>query len=70
MKPTANAHDQSLGREPGRAVVAVVYERIERIGFSVRLLAVRAARVPYLKANCKDKMVTLPRFRKMRLLVR
>lgn len=70
MKPTANAHDQSLGREPGRAEVAVVYERIERIGFSVRLLAVRAARVPHLRANCKYKMVTQPRFRKMRLLVR
>jgi len=38
MKPIAHTHSQSLGREPGRAEVAVVYERIERIGFSVRLL--------------------------------
>lgn len=55
MKPIAHTHSQSLGREPGRAEVAVVYERIERIGFSVRLLAVRAARVPHLRANCNDK---------------
>jgi len=57
MKPSAHAHSQSLSREPGRAAVTgVVYERIERIGFSVRLLAIRAARVPYLGANCKYKM--------------
>jgi hypothetical protein len=71
MKPHAHAHNQSLGREPGRAaVVGVVYERIERIGFSVRLLAIRAAYVPHLGANCKYKMATQPRFCKARLLVR
>jgi len=66
MKPNAHAHSQSLGR----AAVGVVYERIERIGFSVRLLAIRAARVPHLGANCKYKMATSPRFCKARLLVR
>ena len=71
MKPNAHTHSQSLCREPGRAAeVRVVYERIERIGFSVRLLAIRAARVPHLRANCKDKVVTQPRFRKAHLLVR
>ena len=70
MKPGAHAHDQSLGREPGRAVAGVVYERIERIGFSVRLLAIRAAHVPHLGTNCKYKVATQPRFCKTRLLVR
>ena len=56
MKPSVHTHSQSLGREPGRAEVAVVYERIERIGFSVRLLAIRTARVPHLGANCKYKV--------------
>lgn len=62
MKPIAHApkHRQSLGREPdlAAAAVGVVHERIERIGFSVRLLAIRAARVPHLGANCKYKMAT------------
>jgi hypothetical protein len=59
MKSNAHAHNQSLGREPGRAaVVGVVYERIESIGFSVRLLAASAARVPHPGANCKYKMAT------------
>jgi hypothetical protein len=61
MKPIAHAqtHNQTLGREPGRAaLVGVLYERIESIGFSVRLLAIRPARVPHLRANCKSKMVT------------
>lgn len=58
MKPIAHAHNQSLDREPGRAAVGVMYERIERIGFSVRLFAIRAARVPHLEANCKYKMAT------------
>jgi len=65
MKPNAHTHNQSLSREPGRAaLVGVVYDRIERIGFSVRLLAIRAARVPHLEANCKYKVATSPRFRK------
>jgi hypothetical protein len=59
MKPNAHTHSQSLGRESGRAAAfGVVYERIERIGFSVRLLAIRAARVPHRRANCKYKMAT------------
>jgi hypothetical protein len=70
MKPNAHAHSQSLGREPGRAAVGVVYERIERIGFSVRLLAIRAAHVPHLEANCKYKVATRSHFCKPRLLVR
>jgi hypothetical protein len=59
MKPIAHAptHNRSLDRESGRAAaVGVVYERIESIGFSVRLLAIRTARVPHLGTNCKYKM--------------
>jgi hypothetical protein len=70
MKPNTHAHSQSLGRDPGRAAAVVVYERIERIGFSVRLLAIRAARVPHLEANCKYKVAMQLRFCKARLLVR
>jgi hypothetical protein len=71
MKPHAHAHNQSLGRETGRAAaVGVVYERIERIGFSVRPLAIRAARVPHLGTKCKYKMAIQPRFCKPHLLVR
>jgi hypothetical protein len=41
-KPNAHMRRQSLGREPGRAaVVGAIYERSERIDFSVRLLAIR-----------------------------
>jgi hypothetical protein len=57
LKPRAHKRRQSLGRElDRRAVVGAIYERIERIGFSVRPLAIRAARVPRVSKNCKCKM--------------
>jgi hypothetical protein len=59
MKPNPHTHCRSLGRKPGRtAAVGAAYDRIERIGFSVRLLAIGVARVPQPGADCKYEVVT------------
>jgi hypothetical protein len=61
-----HAHRQSLGRDPGRAALTgAICDRIERIGFSVRPLAIRTARVSQLIANCKQHLVIRSRQRKM-----
>lgn len=55
-KPPTHVHRQSLGREPGRAaVVPGINERIERIGLSWRLFAIRKFRVAYNNENLKSK---------------
>jgi len=60
MKPNAHTYFRSPDRVPGRAtVISAVIDRIERIGFSIRLLAIKAACVPQPGENCKYKVVTL-----------
>mgnify|MGYP001296163208 CR=1 FL=1 len=58
IKPRAHKYRHSLGRELDRAAVSgAIYERIERIGFSVRPLAIAAAHLPQVTINCKHRVV-------------